>query len=128
MKDLNNAEDFTMHADDLLSKWGFDDGDSLSNYIYDTMGIEDYKYNSHKLLHELVIRYLLPKINSRVEVMFIDGMHNPIRAEYIDGVLYTNHYKFDDDGLLGNITVSVSARTIFSHMVDFGYKEKKGNQ
>lgn len=116
MKDLDNAGDFTMYADDLLSKWGFSDGDSLSNYIYSTMGIFDYQYDIHKLLHELVIMYLLPKIKSKVEVMFIATIHNPIRAEYIDGVPYTNHYELNDNGLLGDVTVNVSAKTIFRHM------------
>lgn len=99
---------FVMYADDLLSKWGFGDGDRLSDFLYEGGAEYRYKVNSHKLLEELVKRYLLPKLNDKVEIFYVDTIHNPVRAEMINGVYYQNHYEHDDDGLLGDVSVELS--------------------
>lgn len=83
----------TLHTSDLLSKWGFCDGDILDDFIWDN----DYEYKvlKHKLLFRLVKKFLLPKLNHKIEVCFFDTIHNPVRAEMIDGIDYSNW--FDDD-------------------------------
>lgn len=104
---------FIMYADDLLSKWGFGDGDSLSEYL-DEYVSEDlrYKITHHKLLEELVKRYLLPELEDKVEIFYIETIHNPIRAEMINGKYYTNHYSHDDCGLLGDTEIRLDKSTI----------------
>lgn len=119
---------FVMYADDLLSKWGFGDGDRLGEFIYEEMNVYDFEYNEHKLLEELVKRYLLPKLDKKVEIYFISTIHNPVRAEYIDGEPYENHYNHDGDGLLGDVRVELDMDTIRKHMEDFGYKPKTTNK
>lgn len=99
---------FTMYADDLLSKWGFGDGDRLIDFMYENNSSFEFKVNSHKLLEELVKRYLLPKLKDKVEIFYINTIHNPVRAEMINGKYYQNHYEHDDDGLLGDVTVELS--------------------
>jgi hypothetical protein len=115
---------FVMYADDLLSKWGFSDGERLSDYVYDQFNEYDFAFNSHKALEELVKRYLLPKLGKKVEVMFINTIHNPVRAEMIDGVYYENHYNHDDSGLLGDVTVEVAPEQVMEVMKLNGYKPK----
>jgi hypothetical protein len=97
-----------MYADDLLSKWGFEDGDRLSDFMYDNKSEFEDKVNGHELLEELVKRYLLPLLKDKVEIYFIQTIHNPVRAEMINGRYYRNHYEHDDDGLLGDVSVELT--------------------
>ena len=113
---------FVMYADDLLSKWGFGGGDRLADYCHDEFDVYDFQFNCHKALEELVKRYLLPKLDKKVEIMFIGTIHNPVRAEMIDGQYYTNHYEHDDDGLLGYVTVEVTPYQVLEVMKLNGYK------
>jgi len=104
-----------LRADGLLSKWGFRDGDVLSEYLYENM-TEYNEYTAvvkdHHALEELVKRYLLPKLKKKVEIQFIETIHNPVRAEMIDGIYYTNHYDWDDEHLLGDISVEITPEQI----------------
>lgn len=113
-----------LYADDLLSKWGFGDGDRLSDWVYESFNRFDFEYNNHKLLEELVKRFLLPKLDKKVEISFISTIHNPVRAEMIDGIYYQNHYKHDDDGLLGDVTVEINKEQFLKVAKDFGWKDK----
>lgn len=103
---------FTMYANDLLSKWGFGDGDRLGDFMYENNSKFEYKVNDHKLLEELVKRYLLPKLEKKVEIFYIETIHNPVRAEMIDGKYYQNHYEHDDEDLLGDVSVELSLEEI----------------
>lgn len=103
---------FVMHADDLLSKWGFGDGDRLSDFLYDNNSKFEHKVNSHKLLEELVKRYLLPVLKDKVEISYMSTIHNPVRAEMINGKYYHNYYEYDDDGLLGDTSVELTLKEI----------------
>lgn len=114
-----------MFADDLLSKWGFSDGDRLGEYVYNEFKVYDFHYNEHKTLEELVKRYLLPKLEKKVETMYIGTIHNPVRAEMIDGEYYENHYEHDDDGLLGDVTVEVTPEQVLAVMKNNGYETKE---
>ena len=119
------SKNLILHSDSLLSKWGFSDGDIISDYVYDNAGIDDFSYNPHKVLEELVKRYLLPKLDKKVEIMFIDTNHNPVRAEMIDGEYYENHYNHDDDGLLGNIKVALSPEIVMEVVKKFTPKGER---
>jgi hypothetical protein len=88
--------DLTLYANSLLSKWGFGDGDAISDYIWENLNDLAYKVNEHKLLLHLVKKYLLPKLNHKIEVIFIGTHHNPVRAEMIDGENYSNWYEDDE--------------------------------
>lgn len=115
---------FVMYADDLLSKWGFGDGDRLGEWVYDWSGRFDFEYNEHKVLEELVKRFLLPKLDKKVEISFMSTIHNPVRAEMIDGEYYTNHYEHDDNGLLGDVKIEVTKEQFIKVAEDFGWKPK----
>jgi major membrane immunogen (membrane-anchored lipoprotein) len=119
-----------LYADDLLSKWGFSDGDRLSDWVYDRLNRFDFEYDNHKVLEELVKRYLLPKLDKKVEIYFISTIHNPVRAEMIDGEYYTNHYEHDDNGLLGDVQVEITLEQFLEVAKDFGWKlaGKKNSQ
>ena len=113
---MNNK--FVMYADDLLSKWGFGDGDRLSDFLYENNAEYACKVGNHKLLEELVKRFLLPKLDKKVEIFFIQSIHNPVRVEMINGEYYTNHYKSDDNGLLGDVSVELTIEEIMAVIRD----------
>lgn len=73
-------------SDDLLSKYGFGDGDEPDAFWdwRDEHGIEDIAW--HPTLRRLVREHLLPKLDQRVEVYDIETIHNPIRADTVDGI------------------------------------------
>ena len=80
----------TLYADCLLSKWGFHDGDEPDFWLdwCDEQGV-DYNargWDWHTTLRRLVREHLAPKLDQRVELVDIETIHNPIRAETVDGV------------------------------------------
>lgn len=76
-----------LDSDGLLSKWGFNDGDVPDGFLdwCDDHG-HPYPPDGHDLLRTLVRRYLLPRLEQRVDVVDIGTIHNPIRAQTVDGV------------------------------------------
>jgi hypothetical protein len=80
-------------SDGLLSKWGFSDGDAPDTW-YDFCDERGIDYNDlagwHSVLIQLVRRYLLPKLEQDVKVTEISTIHNPIRAETVDGTDVTD--------------------------------------
>ena len=78
-----NSPEFSIPSNGLLSKWGFNDGDMLDDLL---MEHDLDKVDDHKLLTELVLKYVLPKLDQKVEVEIIGTAHNPIRARTVDGV------------------------------------------
>lgn len=80
-----------LYSSDLLSKWGFNDGDmpdELRDY-FDSAG-EAYPQDWHVVLRRLVRDYLLSQIDADVEVYDIYTSHNPIRASRVNGVEVDN--------------------------------------
>jgi hypothetical protein len=75
-----------LHSKDLLSKWGFEDGDILINRMYDKQFSEVIQVEHHDLLFEAVGRFMLPALRQRVCVRRIETSHNPVRAVMVDGV------------------------------------------
>lgn len=64
-------------AEDIFTKYGFEDGDLLSNHL---SVIDIWIENDHETLCWIVRHTLLPAIPFRLEVEEIDTHHNPIRA------------------------------------------------
>ncbi|MFB4348488.1 hypothetical protein [Microbacterium sp. CR_7] len=84
---------FELDAESLLSKWGFGDGDALSDWWWDSFG-EDAPFNERNVLHALVIAFLVPALHDAgrdVEISWIETNHNPVRADTFDGVP-VDHY------------------------------------
>lgn len=67
----------TFYATDLASKWGFCDGDILSEFeLWDLFETVD----EHEVLIRLVRDHLLPLLPELTGVDEIETCHNPIRA------------------------------------------------
>lgn len=69
----------TLKADDLYSKWGFGDGDALSD-AFDEMNL-GYLDLEHETLCLLVEDKLLPILPRPVKTYRIGSLHNPIRVD-----------------------------------------------
>lgn len=80
--------DLTLVSSGLLSKFGFGDGDTLWDWSYNAaedLGVP-IVIDDHAALRRLVREHLLPALTQTVVVYDIDTIHNPIRAETVDGV------------------------------------------
>lgn len=82
--------DFVLHAECLASKWGFGDGDALNDYMYDLRdeGLISQVPNRDDFLYAVVCKYLLPELHKRgvvVDLVNIGSIHNPVRAERVNG-------------------------------------------
>lgn len=67
---------------DLVSKFGFGDGDML----WDLIEERDLGVDHHDLLIAVVERLLVPRLDEEVETYTIGAtLHNPIRARTVDG-------------------------------------------
>ena len=71
---------------DLLSKWGFGDGDMLDDLLLNN----DITPNP-KILIRVVREEVLPKIDQHMDLYQFSTSHNPIRAEKVNGV-EVDHY------------------------------------
>ncbi|WP_406143744.1 hypothetical protein [Streptomyces anulatus] len=76
----------TLFSCDLLSKWGFNDGDDPEWWLdwCETQGID---YNAFDFPWAALVRkHLVPAIEQDVTVVDIETIHNPIRVETVDGI------------------------------------------
>lgn len=71
----------------LLSKNGFGDGDEPDEWLdyCEARGIEFPATAWHGILRKLAARYLLPAIDQDIAVVHIDTIHNPVRAQTVNG-------------------------------------------
>ena len=74
---------YRLDSESLLSKWGFDDGDPFSDWL---LGPTNHAFRSKIFLAAVVRKFLIPKLDQKVEIVFLDTCHNPIRAAKVDGV------------------------------------------
>ncbi|WP_454613690.1 hypothetical protein [Streptomyces collinus] len=80
-----NEPTLTLHSADLLSKWGFNDGDDPEDWL-DYCEAHGIDYNAVDFpLAALVRRYLLPVLDQAVTVVDIETIHNPIRVDTVNG-------------------------------------------
>lgn len=76
-----SGEVIVLRACGLASKYGFSDGDILSEIIFDKLGYEQWaNARQSEILVDLVRERLLPLLPG-VEVYEISTCHNPIRAK-----------------------------------------------
>lgn len=75
----------TLFSACLLSKWGFNDGDDPDVWLdwCDDQGIDHNRIEYP--LARLVREHLIPVIEQTITVVDIESIHNPIRAETVDG-------------------------------------------
>lgn len=76
-----------LHSRDLLSKWGFNDGsmpDDVFGWVEDA-GIDRMAVDWPCVLEQLVREHLLPLVERDLVVVEVVP-HNPIRAEFVDGL------------------------------------------
>lgn len=112
---------FTLDAESLLSKWGFGDGDALSDWWWDNYE-EDAPFDDHEVLYELVIAYLAPAIQDSardVEIVRVETIHNPVRASTLDGV-QVDHYSSRAWHIDPPISVQVTRRQIENVAAELG--------
>lgn len=94
-------------SEDLLSKWGFNDGDE-PDWLLDILEDRDMEHPNdwHAILGRLVREELLPALDQQVEVVDVDTIHNPIRAITVDGVDVVNQWRE------GNPTVKLTPESV----------------
>jgi hypothetical protein len=77
----------TLTGSELLSKWGFDDGDAVTQWWEENVGA-DCPSDAHGALRLLVRAELLPAVEAagiEIDVYDIGTIHNPIRARAVNG-------------------------------------------
>lgn len=67
----------TLYARELCSKWGFQDGDILNDFVFD-MNLDVY---GGDLLCECVEKYLVPLLPHGIKTKRVGSIHNPIRLD-----------------------------------------------
>lgn len=79
------AKSITLCVSSLASKFGFGDGDVVTDYIFDNDLEPAFDYDEHDILVRLVEHHLLPLI-PHVTCHRVGSIHNPIRcdAEFVD--------------------------------------------
>lgn len=108
-----------LSAASLCSKWGFCDGDILSEDVSDRWLSEEFgrdwwtSIKHHTLLCLLVERHLLPLLPAGVETYVIGGCHNPIRVKSVNGEEWDNYSHFPHPDLV-DISARVSREEVVS--------------
>ncbi|UPT41786.1 MULTISPECIES: hypothetical protein [Streptomyces] len=75
----------TLFSADLLSKWGFNDGDDPEWWL-DWCESQRIDYNAFDFPWAAIVRqHLIPAIEQDVTVVDIETIHNPIRVETVNG-------------------------------------------
>lgn len=69
---------------ELFSKHGFWDGELIS-YYFETKDGSYIPCNS-ELLYECVETFVLPKLNRKIELLWANPFHNPVRVKSVDGI------------------------------------------
>ena len=114
-----------LYADSLLSKWGFEDGDILADYVNNPLRpLFIIQTAEHDALVELVRTHLLPALDQKVEVYTLETIHNPIRANTIDGVTW---YEDDDRPVLTPEYVEVSDDQVIAMLVKHGFTREEAS-
>lgn len=122
-----------LSSDDLLNKWGFDDGSEPGEFLdyLDALGLP---YPGRgvwtDVLRRLVREYLVPALGQEVELVDIETSHNPIRAATVDGVDMSDYWAREPEEFpvrLAPVTVEVPmsrvlevVREVDSQAADFG--------
>ncbi|MFD8687842.1 hypothetical protein [Streptomyces sp. NPDC059651] len=83
----------TLFSADLLSKWGFNDGDDPEWWTdwCDAQGIDHMVFDFPWAA--LVRQHLVPVLDQAVTVVDVETSHNPIRINTLDGVDVTDYWR-----------------------------------
>lgn len=83
---LNGADTVTLFSRNLLSKWGFNDGEGPDEWwdYCERNGADPSALDFP--LEEVVRRYLVPLLDQDVSAVHVETSHNPIRVETVNGV------------------------------------------
>ena len=115
---------FPIHADGLTSKWGFGDGDSLDDVVWDICDeLELDKPDRDEFLHKMVTKYLLPELDKMgvtYKIHNVGTCHNPVRAYEINGEDVSD-YHYDPSykhPLVGDVVVWLSKQQIIQAIKD----------
>jgi len=117
---MRMSNDFPLGACGLYSKWGFGDGDSLEDYLYDLRGKHEFEMpDRDEFLRLMVDTYLVPELERQhivCEIVTIGSIHNPVRADVVNGVdISDKHYDSSwDHPLLKDIVVWISDAQILA--------------
>lgn len=76
---------FRFYTTELLSKWGFGDGDAIGDFLYEN-GLKS-SLNKHELLIKIYRKFVEPNIDQDIVIQTIGTTHNPLRASLVDGVV-----------------------------------------
>lgn len=116
------------YTNDLLSKWGFSDGDILDDFLWNnnislpSYEGEDYS-RSHQALIHVVKTLIIPELDQRVAVTVIGCIHNPIRAVAVNDRdvtgLWTRGCAFE---LITPRTIEIPNDKILAILHDFAAK------
>ena len=79
-----SADTITLFPFDLVSKFGFEDGDVMFHFMEDH-GLDFERLDHHDLLIAVVEQLLVPRLDQAVETFTLVSLHNPIRAGKVDG-------------------------------------------
>lgn len=79
------ADTITLFSRNLLSKWGFNDGDDPDEWwdYCERHGVDASTLDFP--LVEIVQRYLIPRLDQLVTVAIIETSHNPVRVDTVNG-------------------------------------------
>ena len=107
----------TFHTNDLLSKWGFGDGDMLTDLLLDNnlevpYSAERMRYD-HVVLIEVVKTHVIPRIDASIVAVEYGSLHNPIRASEVNGK-EVDWFKYNEGIRLSPETVEVDDADILA--------------
>lgn len=95
-------EILTLWSNGLLSKWGFNDGDT-PNEVYELLYKEDIDWQDvdwrDEVLPLLVEKYVVPLLDQKVEIYRIYTAHNPIRAASVQEEIVTDSVIYGSEPL-----------------------------
>lgn len=116
--------DLILDAEELLSKWGFSDGDILSNWWWDFNNDDPpFLEEEHDVLFSLVETYLVPVIKEagrEIEIYRIHTNHNPVRASTLDGV-NVDDLSRDYERFQPPVSVTLTGIQVLDHIRDHGF-------
>lgn len=83
----------TLFSADLLSKWGFNDGDDPEWWLdwCEAQGIDHMSFDFPWAA--LIRQHLIPALDQAVTVVDVETSHNPIRIDTLHGVDVTDYWR-----------------------------------
>ena len=86
LQDYVLGDEICFYTNDVFDKYGFADGDLLSDLFYEYAGDQKigYIYGSHEALYEIIKTLVWPKVNIEQQPGFVSTCHNPVRMYEFD--------------------------------------------